>query len=97
MAHDSVAFTIDGDDGLTQTRWGFYLHYDTLVVNKYSELQRESARHKFKTVRSWERLGNARMNTVSKDAIPLTDEIKAQALETFLAELRAKLTVGFQS
>lgn len=92
---DRIDIEKDSDDGLGRQVWSFMRIGDKLVLSLYEVQQRESKRHKLKRARYWQRLGERDSTILAKD-VPLTEELKAEALERFLAELRAKISVGLQ-
>lgn len=92
---DRIDIGRDSADGLGRQIWSFMRIGDKLVLSLYEVQKRESTRHKLKRIRYWERLCE-RDSTIPAKDVPLTDEIKAEAIDKFLAELRAKLTVGLQ-
>lgn len=92
---DHVTFVNLAPDGLTGERWAFYLHYNNLVVNSYSVIERESKRHKWKMLKQWSRHPD-RNSMLRQNDVPLTDAIKVQAKAEFLRQLEEAVTVGFQ-
>jgi hypothetical protein len=96
MSLENVTVVRTSEDGLREAQWHFYRLYTDLVVNAYEELARPSLRHKFKVVRRWGRLTNRRENSISQGDVPLPADIKAEAIEKYVAEMKAQLTVKFQ-
>lgn len=96
MSLDHVSFSHLSDDGLSQVEWSFWRYGSKLLVDRYEVQERPSTRHKFKTVRKWVRLGNARENSIRKEDVPLTDDIRKEAVEAYAAQMAANLTVVFQ-
>lgn len=96
MSLDTVSITRTSEDGLGQVQWQFLRLNSQLIVNSYSELERPSLRHKFKSVRVWTRMGSIRESSIRKEDIPLTADIKKEAIEAFLAQAAAELVVTFQ-
>lgn len=92
---DHVTFENIAPDGLTGERWSFYLLYNKLVVNSYSIIERETKRHKWKTLKQWSR-HHDRNSMLRQNDVPLTDAIKVQAKAEFLRQFEETVTVGFQ-
>jgi hypothetical protein len=97
MSLDNITITRTSEDGLTQVQWHFFRLNSDLLVNSYEELERPSLRHKFKLAREWTRLGGRRMGAIRKEDVPLPEGIKKEALEAFVAQMAAGLTVKFQA
>lgn len=97
MSLGKVTLVHPSEDGLSQVQWHFYEYNTRLLVDGYEELNRPSLRHKFKTSGRWGRLSNIRENSIRREDVPLTEAIKVEAVEAFVAQMRAKLTVTFQA
>jgi hypothetical protein len=89
---DSVEINRDSDDGLQRRTWRFIRLDDQLVVDGYAELARENKRQKFKQTQFYERL-RRRESTLKVDTVPLSDDIKSEAIDVFLTSLRTSLSV----
>lgn len=93
---DRISFEHESGEGMTATRWSFYLLRETLVVDSYMEVARSSRRKKYSPVRVWSRL-NGRDNTMAQSDVPLTSEIAQEAQDRFIQQLKSTLSVGFQN
>lgn len=89
---DSVEISREADDALTRQVWRFFRLGNRLVLDGYEEEARDSKRHKFKRVQFWKRLYE-RDSRLKIGDVPMTPELKAEALEAFFTQLRAVLTV----
>ena len=66
-------------DELTVEQWNFGLINDTLYLNSYFLLKKESKRHKnFKFLKKYDRLMH-RDNTIQESEVPFTEELKTEA------------------
>jgi hypothetical protein len=70
-------------DELTKETWDFTLIRDTLFLNGYELLKRESTRKlKYTAVQKYDRL-QKRNSTIQESQVPFSDEIKKEALKTY--------------
>ena len=70
-------------DELTKECWGFTLIRETLFLNEYQLLKRESTRkRKYVTVKRYDRL-QSRNSNIEESEVPFTNEIKKEALERY--------------
>jgi hypothetical protein len=70
-------------DELTKETWNFTLIRDTLFLNGYELLKRESTRKlKYTAVQRYDRL-QSRNSNIEESQVPFTDEIKKEALRTY--------------
>jgi len=75
-------------DELTFERWRFYFLNETLYLDSYYLLQKESRRHKnFKVLKKYERL-MGRDNTLTESEVPFSDELKMEALNKFVSTIK---------
>lgn len=74
-------------DELTKELWGFTLIRNTLFLDKYELLQRESTRkRKWNDVKKYDRL-MSRYSTMEDSEVPLTDDVKKEALERYFESI----------
>lgn len=76
-------------DELSYVRWTFWFTTNILYLDSYIIFVRESTRHKYRAVNGYQRL--FARNTVFKmnvEDVPLTDDIKKQALDTFMSQIK---------
>lgn len=70
-------------DELTKEVWDFTLIRETLFLNGYQLLKRESTRkRKYITVKKYDRL-YSRNSNIEESQVPFTNEIKKKALERY--------------
>ena len=75
-------------DDLTFVRWRFTFINNTLYLDGYFLLQKESKRHKkFKVIEKYNRL-MVRDNTLKESEVPFTDELKAEAINQFVSKIK---------
>ncbi len=75
-------------DELTVEQWNFGLINDTLYLNSYFLLKKESKRHKnFKFLKKYDRLMH-RDNTIQESEVPFTEELKTEALNQFMSKIK---------
>ena len=78
-------------DDLNKEVWGFW--YDdrskTLYLDKYLIMYRESKRHSWKVSKKYYRVIE-RDNSINLKDVPLTDEIKEQALKEHIKDIVVK-------
>lgn len=79
---------------LEYDEYSFHLFNDkVLVFNSYTKYKKESRRHKFKVVKTWNRVGYTRDNC---EQPILTDGIKNMALLDFVSQLEVKTWEEFK-
>lgn len=67
----------------------FYENRATLYLDSYDLQRRDTPRHKFKTVKKYSRLDYPRHpDPIKLKDVPLTEEIKKQALEVFMSTIK---------
>jgi hypothetical protein len=67
--------------------WRFTLIDYKLVLDRYDVLQKESTRHKyFKSISKYDRL-NRRNSGLNDWDVPLSEELKKEALENFVSRI----------
>lgn len=76
-------------------QWSFWFYdsRETLVLDSYKVMQRESHRHKFKPVKQYSRLDNRDINPLIRlklEDVPFDQDIGQQAI----AELASRIKVG---
>lgn len=70
-------------DELTKEYWDFLLIRETLFLNGYALLKRESTRkRKHIAVKKYDRL-DSRNSNIEESQVPFTNEIKKEALERY--------------
>ena len=70
-------------DELTKETWNFTLIRETLFLNGYQLLKRESTRkRKYIAVKKYDRL-QRRDSTIEESEVPFTEEIKKEALQRY--------------
>lgn len=70
-------------DELTKEWWDFTLIRETLFLNGYQLLKRESTRkRKYIAVKKYDRL-QGRNSNIEESEVPFTNEIKKEALERY--------------
>ena len=70
-------------DELTKEAWDFTLIRETLFLNGYQLLKRESTKkRKYIAVKKYDRL-QSRNSNVEESEVPFTNEIKKKALERY--------------
>lgn len=85
----------EGKACLGRCVWEFWYSEDRgLVLDRYAQEERATARHKYVARREYQRLGHHRrtyqqgLDQVSEADAPLPDWVKARALEEFVAKVR---------
>jgi len=86
--YDRYELIKEGPDGLSRQIFGFTLNGFKLVFSEYFEDTRPTKRHKWTQQKYWSRI-RSRSVTIELDQVPLTEEVKAEALE----EARSKIHV----
>jgi hypothetical protein len=70
-------------DELTKETWDFTLIRDTLFLNGYELLKRESRKkRKYTAVQRYDRI-QRRNSNIEESQVPFTNEIKKEALRTY--------------
>lgn len=87
--YSHVEININKDE-LERERYIFYYLDETLWLDKYFSEKRETKRHKYKIVKHYNRL-SARESNVKEEDVPISKEIKQEALNAFIARLNVKL------
>ncbi len=89
---DCITFTHDEPGGLRRTVWTFWFYQGNLVLDSYAVHVRSSKRKRtWEIERIYSRLSLCRMPgtvAVAEENVPLTDEIKQEALELFKAPIK---------
>lgn len=75
---------------LAVEEWCFTLFDFELVLESYAVKTRETKKHKFRTISSFNRLRH-RECTLKADEVPLADELKKEAIKTFSDKLSVRL------
>jgi hypothetical protein len=71
------------NDELTKEIWDFTLIHDTLFLNGYELLKKESTRkRKYTAVQRYDRLQRSNSN-IEESQVPFTDEVKKEALRAY--------------
>lgn len=85
----------EGKTCLGRCVWEFVYFDDRgLVLERYAEEERETARHKYRARREHQRLGHHRkmylhdLEQVAEADVPLPDWVKARALEEFTSKVK---------
>jgi Fe-S cluster biosynthesis and repair protein YggX len=74
-------------DELTKEAWDFTLIRDTLFLNGYQLLKRESTRkRKYIAVKKYDRL-QKRNSNIEESEVPFTNEIKKEALGKYFEKI----------
>jgi hypothetical protein len=75
-------------DELTIEKWRFSFIDRNIYLESYYILQKESKRHKnYRTLKKYERLSK-RDSNVEESEVPLTDELKQEALNQFVSKIK---------
>jgi hypothetical protein len=75
-------------DELTIEKWRFRFIDRNIYLESYYILQKESKRHKnYRTLKKYERLSK-RDSNVEESEVPLTDELKQEALNQFVSKIK---------
>lgn len=84
------------EDGLTGATWSFYLAASNLLVDSYCTWSRASRRSKPVVIDSWSRLRlSYERPTLTRDQVPLTQEVCDLAKRLWLAQAERNLSVCF--
>ena len=82
--------SLDIDTGeLTKVTYDFYLLDGVLYLDVYREWEKSTKRSGYKFKRGYDRL-NERDSHFKESEVPLTDEIKKEALKEFISKLSVK-------
>ena len=77
-------------DELTFERWTFTWIDNTIYLDGYVVIQKESKRHKnYKCLKKYSRL-MSRDNTILESDVPFTDELKTEALNQFVSKVKVR-------
>jgi hypothetical protein len=80
---------------MVKETWRFVLIDNTLYLDDYQLIKRESIKHKFEKVKKYDRLDHRAKSYMSdyikKEDVPLTDEIKEKALQTMIRKISVEL------
>ena len=75
-------------DELTIQRWRFSFIDRNIYLESYYVLQKESKRNRnYRTMKKYERL-NKRDNNMEENEVPLTTELKEEALNQFVSKIK---------
>jgi len=75
---------------LTREIYRFYYMDNTIYLSEYYLMQKESKNKRtYKTILRYDRIMN-RSNNIEESDIVLTDELKKQALEIFVSNIKVK-------
>ena len=96
--YEAVSFTTV-DDKLRRVSWRFWLYQNCLVLDEYLVEERASAKHKFKTVKVYDRRPVGRRSYLAapfdarlkEEEVPLTDEVRARALREMVNQIKVVL------
>ena len=82
-------------DELTKRKYVFWFDESrsTLWVDGYHLMQRESKRHKYKTIEFYDRLRD-RESTIRKEDVPLDDKIKQDAINKLIENVKVDYWKG---
>lgn len=91
-----VTWVVPSPDDLREVEWCFWLFNDVvspaLVVERYVVRERPSKRHKFRATYTYERnpmhWQSKERQRCNEEALPLTEEVKARAVDELLKQLR---------
>ena len=68
--------------------WEFVIIRNTLYLDKYYTAEKESTRHrKYKKILYYDRIMN-RNNTIAEEEIPLSNDIKEEALSIYFNQVK---------
>lgn len=84
---------IRGADHLECQEWHFWFDDrkgGALVLNRYLMLARQTPRHKWKIIGSYERLHQRSSSLVVND-VPFPDDVKAEAVQQFASRIKVTL------
>jgi hypothetical protein len=85
-------------DDLNRQVWQFdfmdYYNKPLVVLNYYRLQSRPTKRHNWRNSEYWERLG--RGSSLKMDEVPLPDDVKQEALQAFMGQVRIVKDVGLR-
>ena len=90
MSYNHVRWTHSLDD-LTLVTWDFWVYDTNLVLDSYTVEKRQTTRHGYKTEAAYNRLPSGAIlmsKKLTEAEVPLTDEVREEALAKFIATLR---------
>jgi len=78
------------EDKLTGKKWGFILFENSLVFDSYMEFERKTPRSKEITTIQYQRIkmGNFNGKELSEEEAPFPDDIKQEALQKLIDQLK---------
>ncbi len=81
-------------DGLKFEVWEFALLGNNLVLDSYKFIARQSKLHKAVTAKSYSRIYRC---TMKLSEVPLTDEIRNEALRVFTSKLKVQTSEEYKT
>jgi hypothetical protein len=86
------------EDGLSRREWTFWFDERSfeLVLDGYTELRRQTARHKFRPFAEYERISRGRSyreagKSLELKDVPFDEDRRADALRAFVSQIRVVL------
>ena len=85
-----MRITIEIETGiLTKDTYSFYLMDNVLWLDSYTKFEKSTTGRKYKQVGFYDRL-RQRDSSILESEVPLTDEIKLEAMDEFISRLSVK-------
>lgn len=91
MSSDHISFSDESEDRLRKVTWKFWLMNAVLYLDHYEVEIRESRRHGYKTVASYDRLSPRGPTRIPESEVPYNAEVGARAVKQYLEDLQAQL------
>jgi hypothetical protein len=83
-------YTVKRNNGEIRQEWSFYLIDQTLILDRYSQLEKVAgSQRRYETVKHYDRIYK-RNNNITEEAIPLPDDVKKEALEQYISQITVK-------
>jgi hypothetical protein len=83
-------YTVKRKNGDIQQEWSFTLINQTLILDRYSQLEKVAgSQRRYETVKHYDRKYK-RNNNITEEAIPLPDDVKKEALEQYISQITVK-------
>lgn len=83
-------YTVKRKDGDIQQEWSFTLINQTLILDRYTQLEKVAGnQRRYETVKHYDRLYK-RHNNITEAEIPLPEDVKKEALEQYISQITVK-------
>lgn len=84
-------------DELTKETFRFWIKDNLIILDSYALLHRETTRKRnYNFIKRYERLGGRDSKTTLQE-VPLTEELKAEALQEYIKTLRVIIWTEYKS